>query len=230
MGFGVRIGPVRVNRRGVSVGGGIGIGPFGAGYGKQVANFNGNSNGLEKFISIVLTLLFSLVIVVGFLAVKIDKYILLPIQTKLKPFFYKFRISKTRLLFLTIFGGFFGFHQYFVGRIRRAILYSITAGGFGIYVVRDIYMILSNRFLDVNDRPLLNDKFSNMVSKYWNGNILGKLQSWRKWIGILCLPGCILLIINPTQDVNRISASLCLLFNILILLNPKFYGIRSESE
>ena len=39
MGFGLRLGPVRINKRGISVGGGVGIGPIGVGGGVRVAKF-----------------------------------------------------------------------------------------------------------------------------------------------------------------------------------------------
>ena len=39
MGFGLRLGPVRINKRGISLGAGVGLGPIGVGGGVRVAKF-----------------------------------------------------------------------------------------------------------------------------------------------------------------------------------------------
>ncbi len=44
MGFGLRLGPVRINKRGISLGAGIGLGPIGVGGGVRVAKFGRSSS------------------------------------------------------------------------------------------------------------------------------------------------------------------------------------------
>lgn len=165
------MGPVRVNRRGMSIGGGVGVGPVGFGYGKRIASFNGNSGpdnsvrdlalGAMIFnLPLVLTLvlimpLVYLAVKLVPLAVKLDKVLVLPIQTKLKPIFARFRVTKTPLLLMALFGGFLGIHHYALGRIRRGLINTITLGYFGISWARDIYLIVNNKLLDV------------MRARYW---------------------------------------------------------------
>ena len=238
------MGPVRVNRRGMSIGGGVGVGPIGFGYGKRIASFNGNS-GQDNFVRDValgatifaLPIVVLLVLTIPFvylvvklvpLAVKLDRTLFLPFQAKLKPLFAKFRVTKTPLLLMAVFGGFLGIHHYALGRIRRGLLYTMTFGVFGIYWAKDIYLIINNKLLDVNARPILGDKISDFCKQYWHGAYLGKLQSWRKWIGILCLPGAVISIFSPSVGVSRVDAVVSVLIILLLLLNPKIFRIKTD--
>ena len=229
MGFGVRMGPVRVNRRGMSIGGGVGVGPIGFGYGKRIARFGGNSGRsiAENFAMIFLIPLI-LIIPLVYLAVQSDKFLVLPLQDKLKPLFASFRVTKTSLLVMALFGGFLGIHQYALGRIRRGLLYTMTLGYFGIYWARDIYLIINNKLLDVNARPILDDTLSNFCKKTWHGTYLGQLQSWRKWIGIPCVPGALISIFSPSVGISRSEGLIGLLIILFLLLNPKIHGVKRD--
>lgn len=230
------MGPVRVNRRGMSIGGGVGVGPVGFGYGKRIASFNGNSGRgiIENYamifvIPLVLIIpLVYLVVKLVPLAVKLDKFLVLPLQAKLKPLFARFRVTKTPLLLMALFGGFLGIHQYALGRIRWGLLNTMTLGGFGVYWAKDIYLIINNKLIDVNARPILGDKISDFCKKYWHGAYLGQLQSWRKWIGILCLPGAVISIFSPSVNASRADALISIPIILLVLLNPKIYGIKGD--
>ena len=237
LGFGVRMGPVRVNRRGMSIGGGVGVGPIGFGYGKRIARFNGNSGRDNSGRDIALgAMIFALPIVVPlvlslpfvYLAVQLDKFLMLPIQVNLKPRFARFRVTKTPLLLLALLLGLVGIHQYALGRIRRGLLYTMTFGVFGIYWAKDIYLITNNKLLDVNARPILGDKVSDICKRIWHGAYLGKLQSWRKWIGIVCLPGAVISMFSPSASVSRVDAVFSLAVILLLLLNPKILGINRD--
>ena len=45
-------------------------------------------------------------------------------------------------------------HRFYVGKIFTGILFIITAGGFGIWYVVDIIMILLDQFTDKEGRKL----------------------------------------------------------------------------
>ena len=45
-------------------------------------------------------------------------------------------------------------HRFYVGKIGTGILYWITAGGFGIWYIVDIVMILLDKFTDKEGRKL----------------------------------------------------------------------------
>lgn len=49
---------------------------------------------------------------------------------------------------------FLPFHRFYVGKICTGILYWLTAGGFGIWYVIDIVMILLDKFTDKEGRKL----------------------------------------------------------------------------
>ncbi len=62
--------------------------------------------------------------------------------------------SKTTALLLCIFLGFFGAHQFYVGKIGKGLLYLFTAGIFGIGWIVDIFRILTGGFRDNVGAPL----------------------------------------------------------------------------
>lgn len=53
--------------------------------------------------------------------------------------------------------GTFGFHRFYVGKIGTAFLQIITLGGFGLWTLWDLIMILFGKFEDKQGRVLLWD-------------------------------------------------------------------------
>lgn len=62
--------------------------------------------------------------------------------------------SKTTALLCCIFGGIFGIHNFYVGKIGKGILYLFTGGLFGIGWIIDIIKIATGSFLDNAGAPL----------------------------------------------------------------------------
>lgn len=62
--------------------------------------------------------------------------------------------SKKTALILCIFLGMFGAHNFYVGRIKRGILYFCTIGFFMIGWLSDIVRILLGTFRDNTGAPL----------------------------------------------------------------------------
>ncbi len=62
--------------------------------------------------------------------------------------------KKKIALLLCIFGGFFGLHQFYVGNIKKGILYFFTCGFFAIGWFMDIVSILLGTFKDNVGVPL----------------------------------------------------------------------------
>jgi len=65
--------------------------------------------------------------------------------------------DKLRLvaLLLCLLVGMFGVHRFYVGKIGTGILQIVTLGGFGIWVLVDLILILLGAFKDKQGRPLL---------------------------------------------------------------------------
>ncbi len=59
-------------------------------------------------------------------------------------------------LLLCIFFGVFGAHRFYVGKIGTAILMLITLGGFGIWAVVDLIIIICQDFKDKDGKVLKN--------------------------------------------------------------------------
>lgn len=53
-------------------------------------------------------------------------------------------------LLLCFFVGFLGIHRFYVGKVGTGILQIITFGGFGIWVLVDLIMIILGKFEDSN--------------------------------------------------------------------------------
>ncbi|MGO4372969.1 TM2 domain-containing protein [Paenibacillus sp. 2TAB19] len=51
-------------------------------------------------------------------------------------------------LLFCIFLGYFSIHRFYVGKIGTAILQIITIGGFGIWLLIDLIMIIVQQFKD----------------------------------------------------------------------------------
>ncbi|MBR5735234.1 MAG: TM2 domain-containing protein [Bacteroidales bacterium] len=59
-------------------------------------------------------------------------------------------------LLLCIFFGVFGAHRFYVGKIGTAILMLLTLGGFGIWTVVDLIIIICQDFKDKDGKVLKN--------------------------------------------------------------------------
>ncbi len=62
--------------------------------------------------------------------------------------------SRKTALLLCIFGGFFGLHQFYVGKIGKGFLYFCTCGLFAFGWIADIIKIASGGFVDNVGAPL----------------------------------------------------------------------------
>jgi TM2 domain-containing membrane protein YozV len=58
------------------------------------------------------------------------------------------------LLLLSIFLGALGVDRFFVGKIGTGILKLITFGGFGIWWLIDLILVITGKFTDKNGRPI----------------------------------------------------------------------------
>lgn len=76
--------------------------------------------------------------------------------------------KKTTALILCVFGGWFGVHQYYVGKIGKGILYTFTMGLFFIGWALDILKILTNNFYDSKGMLLGNDMSINSLFSVLN--------------------------------------------------------------
>ena len=63
-------------------------------------------------------------------------------------------VSDRRWVVTLLLAIFLPFHIFYVGKIWTGILYWITAGGFGIWYIIDIIMILLDKFTDKEGRKL----------------------------------------------------------------------------
>lgn len=57
---------------------------------------------------------------------------------------------------LCFFLGVFGIHRFYVGKILTGILMLITGGGFGIWYIIDLIMLIMGKFTDDEGRPIKN--------------------------------------------------------------------------
>ena len=62
--------------------------------------------------------------------------------------------SRKTALILCLFGGLFGLHQFYVGRIGKGFLYMFTAGLFVFGWIGDLLKILNRTFTDNVGNPL----------------------------------------------------------------------------
>ena len=158
MGFGLRLGPVRINKRGISLGAGVGLGPIGVGGGVRVAKFgrsrsSRNTTGSNiSFIDLIIAILRP-----------IDK-LLQKLENKTKKYFKRIHIPRWSLFFVCLFLGFFGVHRFITGKVRTGIYFYLTAGGFLVGVIVDLVQIFRGKYRDVWDRPLKGTFFDNLVN------------------------------------------------------------------
>ncbi|MDE7434449.1 MAG: TM2 domain-containing protein [Lachnospiraceae bacterium] len=64
--------------------------------------------------------------------------------------------SKTTALVLCILLGYFGIHQFYVGKTGMGVLYLFTMGLFGFGWIIDIILIATGKFKDSRNLPLVN--------------------------------------------------------------------------
>jgi len=69
-------------------------------------------------------------------------------------------------ILLCHFLGYLGVHRFYTGRIISGIFQLLTFGGFGIWVLIDLIMIVTDNFKDSNERPLYHQPI-NGGSKSW---------------------------------------------------------------
>jgi hypothetical protein len=158
MGFGLRLGPVRINKRGISLGAGIGLGPIGVGGGVRVAKFgrsrssrnttSSNFSFIDLFIAILRP---------------IDN-LLKKLENKTKKYFKRIHIPRWFLFLICLFLGFFGVHRFITGKVRTGIYFYLTAGGFLVGVIVDLVQIFRGKYRDVWDRPLKGTFLDNLVN------------------------------------------------------------------
>ena len=178
MGFGLRLGPVRINKRGISLGAGIGLGPIGVGGGVRVAKFGRSRSSRNSSSSNFLFLELIIAIVRP-----IDK-LLQKLENKTKKYFKKLHISRWLLFFICLFLGFFGVHRFITGKVRTGIYFYLTAGGFLIGVVVDLVQIFRGKYRDVWDRPLKGTFLDNLYLPIKNTIKKSELLKQFKTFGI----------------------------------------------
>lgn len=61
---------------------------------------------------------------------------------------------KLAVLLLCIFAGGLGIHRFYVRKIGTGILMLLTFGGFGIWYIVDIILIITDTFTDKEGRPV----------------------------------------------------------------------------
>lgn len=74
--------------------------------------------------------------------------------------------KKSTALILCIFGGYLGAHQYYVGNVRKGLLYTCTLGLFTLGWLVDIFMILIGHFRDSNGALLRSDPRKQLPPKF----------------------------------------------------------------
>lgn len=62
--------------------------------------------------------------------------------------------KRTAALLLCLFLGGLGIHRFYVGKIGTGILQIVTIGGFGIWALIDLIMIIVGKFSDKEGRLL----------------------------------------------------------------------------
>lgn len=64
--------------------------------------------------------------------------------------------SRGVALGLGLFGGFFGLHRFYVGKVGTGIAMICTVGGLGVWWLYDIVLLAAGEFRDADDMPLRN--------------------------------------------------------------------------
>ena len=58
------------------------------------------------------------------------------------------------VLLLFLFLGGLGVHRFYVGKIGTGILFVLTLGGFGVWAIIDLIMIVLGKFTDSQGLPI----------------------------------------------------------------------------
>lgn len=65
------------------------------------------------------------------------------------------RKSKTTALLLCIFLGVLGIHSFYCNKTKNGVLQLLTGGGCGVWTLIDIISIITGRYRDSNNMPLV---------------------------------------------------------------------------
>ncbi len=89
--------------------------------------------------------------------------------------------SRTVALLLAVFLGVFGAHRFYVGKTSSAVLQLITLGGFGIWWLADLIIIVSGSFRDDEGRLLSSwePEADHLVTSGTAASILDDLDALR---------------------------------------------------
>jgi hypothetical protein len=82
--------------------------------------------------------------------------------------------SRGLALVLSIFGGVFGLHRFYVDKPRTAIAMILTVGGCGIWYLYDLVLIAAGEFRDNEDLPLRN--WSVAESSFTQHRLIGRAE------------------------------------------------------
>jgi hypothetical protein len=59
-------------------------------------------------------------------------------------------------LALGFFGGFFGLHRFYVGKLQSGVAMIVTFGGLGVWWLYDMVLLATGEFRDADELPLRN--------------------------------------------------------------------------
>jgi TM2 domain-containing membrane protein YozV len=98
--------------------------------------------------------------------------------------------------FFSFMWGMFGVDRFYLGKIGTGILKLITFGGFGIWMIIDLALIMSGAMRDRNDQPLL--EFER-YKKFANKTVLW----FAILLGIMTLISGVSLVLSVMQFMNH---------------------------